>query len=148
MSDKNVFFLVNDEVRRNAKRCIDAVPSDFMVEVRKRKRLESQNAKFHAMLGDICKQHLFFVQGVPRRLKPIEAKVLFISGHAVATKEGAEMMQGLEGEMVNIRESSANMTITRMASLIEYTAAWGAEHDIKFSAGHWYAEDSGRAKKA
>src|SRR5579864_5955056 len=92
MSDKQVFYLVNEVQRKNAKQCIDNVPDDCICEIRKRKRLESQNAKFHAMLADICRQHTFWFGGVARRIKPIEAKVLFISGHAIATKEGSDVV--------------------------------------------------------
>jgi hypothetical protein len=87
-------------------------------------------------LGDICKQWTF--NG--RRLQPKEAKVLFVSAHAVATGEGSDVVEGLEGELVNLRESTAEMTISRMGSLIEYVSAWGANNKIRFSAGRQYAE--------
>jgi hypothetical protein len=38
---------------------------------------------------------------------------------------------GLEGEFVNLRESTALMSIKRGASLIEYTQAFAAEHGVK-----------------
>ncbi|HIB5109042.1 TPA: recombination protein NinB, partial [Escherichia coli] len=79
------------------------------------KRNLDQNAKFHAMVADISRQ----VQWCGRWLKPEQWKVLLISGHAVATKQEADVLPGLEGEYVNIRESSAQMSVKRMASLIE-----------------------------
>lgn len=57
-------------------------------------------------------------------------KVLLVSGHAVATKSGAEMVPGLEGEFVNLRESTALMTKARGSSLIEYAVAFCAGHDV------------------
>ncbi|EGZ0353343.1 recombination protein NinB, partial [Escherichia coli] len=60
-------------------------------------------------------------------------KVLLISGHAVATKQEADVFPGLEGEYVNIRESSAQMSVKRMASLIEYTTAWAIGHGVRFT---------------
>lgn len=57
-------------------------------------------------------------------------KVLLVSGHAMATQEGAEIIPGLEGEFVNIRESTALMSIKRGASLIEYTLAFCAMHGV------------------
>jgi hypothetical protein len=65
---------------------------------------------------------------------PLEAwKVLFISGHAVATKHGAEVIPGLENEFVNIRESSAGMSIARLSSLVEYCLAWCAENGVRLN---------------
>ena len=57
-----------------------------------------------------------------------------ISGHAVATKLGAEVIPGIENEFVNIRESSARMGVRRMASLIEYSYAFGTSIGVKFTA--------------
>ena len=60
-------------------------------------------------------------------------KVLFISGHAIATNQKTDVVPGLEGEFVNIRESSAQMSVSRMASLIEYTTAYGVANGVKFN---------------
>lgn len=51
-------------------------------------------------------------------------KVLLVSGHAVATKHGAEMVPGIEGEFCNLRESTARMSKSRLSSLIEYAEAF------------------------
>jgi hypothetical protein len=59
--------------------------------------------------------------------------VLLVSGHAVATKLGAEIIPGLEGEFVNIRESTARMTKARSSSLIEYALAWCADNGYVLS---------------
>ncbi|MWQ04990.1 hypothetical protein GHI33_10230, partial [Glaesserella parasuis] len=48
-------------------------------------------------------------------------------------KEGSRLVIGLEGELVNIRESTAEMGVKRMASLIEYTTAWGVSHGVHFN---------------
>lgn len=90
-------------------------------------RTLDQNAKFHALCGDIAaSKHPWMNK--PRTAK--QWKVLLVSGHAVATEEGAELMPGLEGEFVNLRESTALMSIKRSASLIEYTLAYMANNDI------------------
>ncbi len=44
--------------------------------------------------------------------------------HAAAMKEGAEMVLGIEGEFVNLRESTASMSKARGASLITYAVAF------------------------
>ncbi|MDG6283318.1 recombination protein NinB, partial [Glaesserella parasuis] len=101
----------------------------LVVDVKPATRNLEQNAKFHAMCGDIARQVQFNGEWLP-----LEAwKVLLISAHAEATKEGSRLVTGLEGELVNIRESTAEMGVKRMASLIEYTTAWGVSHGVHFN---------------
>ena len=94
-------------------------------------RSNEASAKFHAMCGDFAKSGKPWA-GKPRTLE--EWKVLLISGHAVATKLGAEVIPGIENEFVNIRESSASMGVRRMASLIEYSYAFGTSIGVRFTA--------------
>ena len=49
----------------------------------------------------------------------------------MATKEGAEIVPGIEGEFVNIRESTAAMSKGRGASLIEYALAFAANNGVE-----------------
>jgi hypothetical protein len=51
----------------------------------------------------------------------------------MATKQGAEMVPGIEGEFVNLRESTARMSKARSSSLIEYTLAFCASNNIKLT---------------
>jgi hypothetical protein len=95
------------------------------------KRTLDQNAKFHAICGNVEKSGFVYL-GKPRSLQ--QWKVLFVSGHAIATNEGAEMVPGLEGEFVNLRESTAQMLKDRKSSLIEYTLAWCAMNGVKLQA--------------
>lgn len=90
-------------------------------------RKESLSRKFHKLCGDIEKSGQKF-DG--RTFSKDEWKNLLVSGHAVATKEHTELVDGLEGEIVNIRESTARMGTRRMASLVEYTAAYCAMNRI------------------
>jgi hypothetical protein len=79
------------------------------------------------------------------KLRPDQWKVLFISAHAVASGIKTEIVFGLEGECVNIRELSAVMTVARMSSLIEYLLAWCSENDVlcHFDEVH-YADENER----
>lgn len=87
------------------------------------------NAKFHALCEDAARSK-FPWAGKPRTKD--EWKVLFVSGHSVATKQGADIIPGLESEFVNIRESTARMSRARSASLIDYTQAFLASHGVEF----------------
>ena len=127
MSDKRVFHLAHDQARRGAAAYVMQAPEGWRVTVEPPKRNGEQNAKFHAMCSDLAKA------GVPWAGKPRTAdqwKVLLVSGHAVVTKQGAEIIPGLEGEFVNIRESTALMSVKRSSSLIEYTQAFMAMHEV------------------
>lgn len=98
-----------------------------VLELRDETRSDVQNSKLHAMFGDIAKRHVF--NG--RRMSLEQVKHLFISGHSIATGHEVDIVEGLEGERVDIRESSARMSVARMASLIEYTAAWAANNGLE-----------------
>lgn len=127
--ERQRYHLINESVRANALNAVKSAPDKFIIDIRKPTRKLSQNAKFHTMLADIARQ----VQWCGKWLKPEQWKVLLISGHAVATKQEADVLPGLEGEYVNIRESSAQMSVKRMASLIEYTTAWAIGQGVRFT---------------
>jgi len=129
MSDRQTILLVGLRQKLFAHQCIEKAPADFVCTIKKATRREIQSEKFHAMCGDVARQ----CQYIGRQLTKDQWKVLFISGHAVATGIGADMVPGLEGEFTNIRESSAQMSIGRMASVIEYVSAYGAEHGVKWT---------------
>ena len=90
-----------------------------------------QNAMFHDLCGAIAKAGAKWA-GKPRTAK--EWKVLLVSGHATATGEGSDIVPGLEGEFVNIRESTALMSKKRGSSLIDYTMAYCANNGIAIPA--------------
>ena len=116
------FVLAHDLARRRAVAAVADAPKGYVIKVQPPTRSLDQNAKFHAICSDLA--------GTPWAGKPRSAaewKVLLVSGHAVATKEGAEVVPGLEGEFINIRESTAAMSKKRGASLIEYAQAFAAQ---------------------
>lgn len=118
------FVMAHDMARRGVGDFARIVPEGTVVTFTEPTRSGGQSAKFHAICGDLARA------GVPWMGKPRTAaqwKVLLVSGHAVATKEGAELVHGLEGEMVNLRESTATMTKRRSSSLIEYAQAFAAQ---------------------
>lgn len=130
MADRRVFRLVHQEARRRAMACVADAPDGYHVEVKPATRTLDQNAKFHAICSDIGKSGVLWA-GKPRTAA--QWKVLLVSGHAAATREGSEMVPGLEGEYVNLRESTALMSKKRSASLIEYTLAFCAMHGVELS---------------
>lgn len=118
-------LIVSPSNRQYIKQQIDLLEVGDHVRVGPPDRLLVQNAKFHSMCGDIAKQ----MKHGARTLTLGQWKILLISAHSIETGEGADVVAGLTGEFVNLRESSAAMSISRMASLIEYVAAWGAQQE-------------------
>ena len=116
--------------RRRAMQAVADAAVGQKVTIADPTRTGDQNAIFHALCGDIAKSVEWM--GKPRTAEAW--KVLLVSGHAVATKEGAEVVPGLEGEFVNIRESTAAMSKARGSSLIEYTMAFAATHGVGVAA--------------
>jgi hypothetical protein len=120
--EKKLFILAHASARRNAISAVETAPDGYSVKIAPPTRNLEQSAKFHAICGDAAKTRLY----CSKKLSLEQWKVLFISGHAIATGLGAQMVPGIEGEFVNIRESSASMSVARMSSLIEYSSAYMA----------------------
>jgi len=124
------FVLAHDIARARALEAVREAPAGYSVTLAEPKRNADQNAMFHAICGDIAKSGIQWA-GKPRTAA--QWKVLLVSGHATATKEESEMVPGLEGEFVNVRESTALMSVRRSSSLIEYAKAFCAMHDVRLS---------------
>ena len=125
---KRVFILAHSTARRLAAQAIADAQDGMVVTISEPRRNGDQNAKFHALCSDIARSGM---EWAGKRRTADQWKVLLVSGHATATKEGAEMVPGLEGEFVNVRESTALMSVKRSSSLIEYTVAFCAMHGIR-----------------
>lgn len=91
------------------------------------RRSLDQNAKFHAVCRDFARSR---VKWAGKERDQAGWKVLLISGHTVATGGTTEVVAGLEGEFVNVRESSAQMSKSRGSSLIEYSMAMASHLNV------------------
>ena len=127
------FFLRSNQVRSNCLEFIRELPTDeknpLVVKIQPMTRSLEQNAKLHAMLSDISKNATWNGE----RLDIYAWKNLLVSAHSIATGEPSKMVIGIEGEVINLRESTAQMNVKRLASLIEYVQAWGVENGVKFN---------------
>lgn len=127
---KQRFILAHQTARKNAVHAVVSAPDGYMVRIEEPKRSLDQNAKFHAICSDLARSGVPW-QGRPRTQD--EWKLLLVSAHAVATKQQTEIVPGLEGEFVNLRESTAQMSKSRLSSLIEYAVAFCATYGIELS---------------
>lgn len=123
------FILAHNTARERAIEAVKSASEGWCITIKEPTRREIQSERFHAMCGDVAKQ----AEWMGKKRSKDQWKLLFVSAHAVATQEGLEMVPGLMGEFLNIRESTAQMSVKRMSSLIEYVHAWGAENNVKWS---------------
>lgn len=123
-------LVISGEVARKAI-CNHVMTADegYIVTIAEPSRNLEQNAKLHAVLSDIAKQ----VDYHGKRRSVEFWKGVFVSGWQIATGEKPEIVPGLEGEFINIRESTTTLSIRRMASLIEYISAWCAMSEVKLN---------------
>lgn len=128
--------ILNERTRAQAARAVVVAPDGWSAVIKPATRSLQQNALLHALFSDLSKRAKFH----GRTLSAGQWKVLMISGHAVATGGGADIVPGIEGEFINLRESSASMSLRRMNSLLEYVIAWCVENDIRLPAGKGYEE--------
>lgn len=126
------FILLTPAIRaRAAHYLLHEAPDGSEALFRAATMTSGQRARFHALCGDIAASGLEFAG---RQRTPAEWKALLISGHATATGEGSELIEGIEGELVNVRESTTTMSKRRGASLIEYSTAFAAMRGVRLRA--------------
>jgi hypothetical protein len=128
--------IINDRTRAQAARAVVTAPDGWSAVIKPATRSLQQNALLHALFADLAKRATYH----GRMLSAAQWKVLMISGHSVATGGGADIVPGIENEFVNLRESSAQMSIRRMTSLLEYVIAWCTMQQVRLPAGKGYEE--------
>ena len=127
MTDRKYFVLAHAQARRLASEACLNAPEGYVVQIKPPTRSLEQSAKFHAICGDIANSGYLWA-GKPRTAA--QWKCLFVSGHAVATGKGSDVVPGIESEFINLRESTADMSRARGSSLIEYCEAFCATNSI------------------
>lgn len=137
MSERKSFVLINDTVRANARFALEQAGDYSRVTISAPQRSLDQNAMIHAICGDIARSG-FKWAGKARRLE--DWKVLLVSAHAVATAASddrrGDVVPGLEGEFVALRESTSAMGVARANSLISYALAWCDTNGIPLTETH------------
>lgn len=111
--------------RRLAKDLIDKAPDNAVVRISEAKRSLEQNSKLWAMLSDISR-----AKPEGRTHTPEMWKCLFMNacGHEV------QFLNGLEsGNPFPVGFSSSRLKVSEMRDLIEFIAAYGARHNVRWS---------------
>lgn len=93
-------------------------------------RTAEQNAKLHAMLTDISHQ----VEHAGKKWNVLIWKRLCTASWLRELGENATLIPALDGNGFDvIYEKTSRLGVKRCASLIEWVAAFGAEHDVKWT---------------
>jgi hypothetical protein len=127
MAYQGIFHLVDYKTRQRASDYIFNAPSGNIVVVKEPTRTLEQNALCHSLIREIANSGLTWAG---RTLSEDQWKVLLVSGHSIATGHEADIVPGIESELVNLRESTAKMSVQRLSSLISYIEAFKAEHEL------------------
>lgn len=131
--NKQSYFLVDMQRRNNCTEFIRSLPlnpeSPLVVTIQERTRSLQQNARFHAMLSEISKKSTYH-----GKVRGVEFwKGLFVSGWQIATNQNPEIVPGLEGEFINIRESTAKLSVKKLTEIMDYIEAYCAMNSIHLS---------------
>lgn len=120
-----VFVLNHEAIKERAIAFIRSAPSGTRVTFAEAKRTDDQNAKLHAMLGEIAKE--MRKRGTDRESEKWKAIFLHACGQEV------EFLPALNGSgFFPWGTSTSRLSIRQMADLIEFIQAWAAENGIVF----------------
>lgn len=150
MGEVRKIILHDSEYKKHAIDLIWATPAGWEILIRPPTRTLEQNAKLHAVIGDIEKSGLIW-GGKLRTFD--EIKTLLVSGHAIATYDEfkiapPKIVEGFESEAVSLRESTARMSKARSSSLISYAVAFCAQMGIKLWDKFGYGKKTTKIKEA
>lgn len=110
---------------------LEAGPVAVTYEPAKSTRSLEQNAKLHAMLGDIARQRQWGGQWLDIE----DWKRLFVSAWCRANKESVRLMPALDGHGMDvIYRRTSKLSVTEMIDLIEFVTWWAVENDVRLAA--------------
>ena len=126
---KHTITISSNELRKRAVTIIESLsldlPHEVVIRERKKDRSLKQNARMWAMLTDISEQVEWYGQKLSRE----EWKCVF----SAALKQ-QKVVPGLGTGFVVMAQSTSKMTVAEMSEMIELITAFGATHNVKFSA--------------
>lgn len=124
MSTREAVVINTPADREKVVRWARGVSDGTIVEFRKSTRSHEQNAKMHAMLGEVSDQVVWYGQ----KLKVEDWKNMF-----TASLRKASVVPGIDpGTVVPLGIHTSTMTIDEMSNMIELIYAFGAENNVTF----------------
>lgn len=117
-------IILRDGTRNRAISLVNCAPDGAVLNIRAANRSGEQNAKLWAMLSDVSRA---MPQG--RRHTPDVWKAIFMNACGWAV----QFTEGLDGLPFPMGYRSSRLTKQQMSDLIEFIAAYGAEHGVVWS---------------
>ena len=123
MEERQIFRLAHDEARRRAIAAVTVAPDGYIVRIAPPTRTLEQNAKLHALLGEIAERR----EWAGRRWDIDAWKRLLVGAWSRAQGSAVQMLPALDGAGVEViyRQTSA-LSVRETADLIEWIEAWDA----------------------
>lgn len=117
------FILAHAQARQNAIEAVRTAPDGYTVQVKPKTRTIEQNSRLWALLNDVSTQVLWHGE----KLSNEDWKNLFS-----ASLKKQKLVQGLDGGLVVLGQSTSKMTVAELGDLMTIIEAFGANHGVKF----------------
>ena len=142
MSRPIEYKLFGSSQRAEVITAIKVLPPTWTVVAYPPSNSDKQKRTFYRLLGMIVKKKLKFFG---REWDKHAWHDIMLSGHAAYTRgerddHAPSLIEGIEGEPIQMRESVASMSKERMSSLIAYTETWMANRPEFMEEAHGPAE--------
>lgn len=120
-----LLILQTDSDRHKVANWAHTAPAGTRVTFQRAKRSLPQNDRMWAMLTDVAEQ----TTHIGKRYTPDQWKVLFM--HACGRE--VQFLPALDGStFIPWGQSSSDLSKDEMSELIDFIAAWGAQHGVVF----------------
>lgn len=127
---RRIFTLANDRIRSRAIDAIREARAGSRIEIKGPKRSHDQNAKMHAMLGDIAEQ----LSHYGLKLDVEDWKDVFMDELSRDHRLEARVARGLYGAgFVPLGRSTSELDVPEFSDLIALISAFGDSHGVEWS---------------
>lgn len=146
MADKQLFRLVHPTARQMASRAVIDAPDGYVCKVEPAPKSRDQEARYHAMIGDIARavpifDRLWDREDMKRLL--VDQFVRDMKNSGTPLRHGGQVVPSIDGTgIVQLGVQTRDFLKAEASAFIEWLFAFGAEHDIRWSetAGHGWEE--------
>ncbi len=134
MTGKQTFILAHSTARNRAMHAIAHAPDGYMVAITEPVRKDIQNARYHAMIGDISKQctHIgrkWDLESFKRLLVDEFADEMRAAGTPL--HHDGQVIPSLDGRrVVQLGIQTREFRVREAAQFIEFLIAYGAHHGV------------------
>lgn len=137
--DKQIVILIDDKRKAYAKQLIDSAPEGFVCEIKEKTRTLEQNALLHGIFTDFERQIVWH----GNKFNKVVWKRLSTASWLREEGETPLLVPALDQNGFDvIYEKTSQLGVKQCSRLIEWSYAFGAEHDVRWSQPGLYKPDS------